>query len=286
MNVKLNLINLLQMFGFASVSETRLVRHKDSRYDVRHLLKKGWLEAYQGYQKRDIFGKTRFVIAFIGEKGTTARLHKIYRVMGQKEASEAPVPEGCPFTEWQEEAKRFYEFEHVTGFEEIEGRVIIDWGKGALSWHQNLETNNKEVISIRPKGEVRPPFKDYLEFVLNYDELVELVKNVEANQEWRARLSAVAGIYMVLATTTGEQYIGSAHGESGIWGRWENYATNGHGGNEYLRKLIEEDRRYPAAFHYSILQILPKTLTHKEVLEWERKYKDKLGTRATGLNLN
>jgi hypothetical protein len=53
-----------------------------------------------------------------------------------------------------------------------------------------------------------------------------------------------------------------------------------------LRDLIGSDKAYPKAFRYSILQVLPKTTTPAEVIRWEQQYKAKLGSRATGLNLN
>jgi hypothetical protein len=43
---------------------------------------------------------------------------------------------------------------------------------------------------------------------------------------------------------------------------------------------------YPDAFRFSILQVLPKTRTPRDVIEWERQYKIKLGSRAIGLNSN
>ena len=136
------------------------------------------------------------------------------------------------------------------------------------------------------KGAVLPPFRDYLEFSLAHSELVDLYSHEDAHREWRARLAAVAGVYLILVTTTGAQYVGSAHGAEGIWGRWASYARDGHGGNALLKQLLAHDSAYPAAFSYSILQILPKTLTRHEVLEWERRYKQKLGSRAAGLNAN
>lgn len=37
---------------------------------------------------------------------------------------------------------------------------------------------------------------------------------------------------------------------------------------------------------FSILQVLPKTTAAAEVIRWESLYKAKLGSRATGLNVN
>ena len=54
----------------------------------------------------------------------------------------------------------------------------------------------------------------------------------------------------------------------------------------HLRELLRSDPAYPDAFTYSILQILPRTAARAEVLRWERHYKEKLGSMATGLNAN
>ena len=96
----------------------------------------------------------------------------------------------------------------------------------------------------------------------------------------------MGGVYLILATTTGQQYVGSATGTSGLWDRWQDYATTGHGGDAALRSLVACDSAYPQAFQYSVLYVFPKTLTEAEALERERRYKDKLGSRAYGLNLN
>ena len=108
----------------------------------------------------------------------------------------------------------------------------------------------------------------------------------EAHRDWRARLQAVGGVYLILAETTGDLYVGSASGEGGIWSRWREYAHTGHGGNGLLRDLIRQDKAYPANFRFSVLQILPKTIARDEIIRREAIYKQQLGTRARGLNLN
>ena len=185
----------------------------------------------------------------------------------------------------------FYDLVRQHGYEDLENRAIIEWGNNTINWHQwcnkkGKNLNDKEVVELLPSGQTRPPFNDYMEFTLTHAELKELYINEDANREWRARLTAVAGVYIILATKTGKQYIGSAYGTKGIWGRWAAYARNGHGGNKLLHDLINEDSSYPEEFSYSILQILPKSFAKYEVLEWEKHYKEKLGSRATGLNIN
>jgi hypothetical protein len=142
------------------------------------------------------------------------------------------------------------------------------------------------VLEIREPGRSLPPFEDYLEFSLTYAELRELFANAEAHRDWRIPLSSVAGVYLILAEHSGDLYVGSAYGESGIWGRWRNYADSGDGGNVKLTKLIRDDPSYPEQFRFSVLQILPRTMAREEVIKRETLYKDKLGSKAHGLNSN
>lgn len=136
-----------------------------------------------------------------------------------------------------------------------------------------------------PKGFTRP-FPGYLDFVLPHQELVQIVSNPESNTEWHAALNSVAGIYLIVQSTTGAQYVGSAYGPKGILGRWETYTVNGHGGNERLWELHSADPHVHREFRYSVLRTLPKSLTAKEVMGYESFYKNKLGTRAFSLNAN
>jgi hypothetical protein len=130
------------------------------------------------------------------------------------------------------------------------------------------------------------PFTDYLDFSLTHAELREITANAAAHRDWQSSLQAVAGVYLILAQTTGDLYIGSASGGEGVWGRWRTYGETGHGGNVMLRELMDRDPDYPGAFRYSLLQVLPKSTTRAEVIRWEGEYKQKLGSRATGLNAN
>lgn len=99
-------------------------------------------------------------------------------------------------------------------------------------------------------------------------------------------LSSVAGVYLILDTVSGMQYIGSAYGKEGIIGRWEQYARNGHGGNKQLMELLEKDPERITKFQYSILITLPQSMTKNEVINVEMLYKKKLGSRSFGLNSN
>jgi len=284
--MKVGVLDILKIGGFEPAPRSRLVRHQDDRYPMEDLRRHGWLELYQAYQGRPVFHKVEQVVSFYGLTGNRAGFYGVYRILGHRPAKDGQVLESCEWSrEWNRQARVFYDLERDSRFDSLRDRLIIDWGPGTRSWVQRV--SNKPVLEIQEPGRRLPPFADYLEFSLTYAQLKDLFENEEAHRDWRAGLSAVAGIYLILAEDSGELYIGSAYGVEGIWGRWRSYAATGHGGNVKLRKLIKNgSRRYPAQFRFSVLQVLPKTMRRDDVLHRERLYKEKLGTRATGLNLN
>jgi len=90
---------------------------------------------------------------------------------------------------------------------------------------------------------------------------------------------------MILDSKTDFQYIGSAYGQRGIYGCWEDYAFNQHGGNKYLIELIERDPFYYRNFKFSILQALPNDVSEKEIDKLKYTWIRKLGIcRTKALN--
>lgn len=251
---------------------------------MEELRRHDWLELYQRYQAKPRFHLARQIVSFCGLSRRRAVFHGVYKVLGDHPASEGLTPSSCGWSrEWKRDCQFFYDLERDPRFDDFRGRLIIDWDN-PRSWVQKLD--NKPVLEILPPGRKLAPFDDYLEFSLTHAELKDLFDNEEAHRDWRIPLGAVAGVYLILAEGSGDLYVGSAYGESGIWGRWRNYAISGDGGNVRLRELIRSDSAYPEQFRFSVLQILPKTMTRDEVLKRESLYKHKLGTRATGLNSN
>jgi hypothetical protein len=159
-------------------------------------------------------------------------------------------------------------------------------GGSPRAWHQWVTGDfNKEVLEIYPTGHFRD-FEGYFEEIISYAELVDIVNHQAGNQDWFQRLSAVAGVYLITDNITGQQYVGAAYGKNGIWGRWEEYAHCPHGGDEKLKELLTDNPGREKSFQFTILQILPEALKRDEALIWEKLYKDKLGSRVYGLNLN
>ena len=278
--------NIIKSYGFDLNSSFRMVRHKSSDHPIEKLIDNDLFEQYQCVNRKDRF-ECDFVISFVGKESTKAMFLGIYKVNGKIKADKANLTE-----EYKNEfllddfkLKNFYYYllEKQTGYEDLEGRVIIDWGEGTRAWVQ--KECDKEVIEIKPKGFV-DDFPGYLDFVLSFKKLEQIINNPDANNVWKNKLSSVYGIYLILDKKTGKQYIGSASGKEGIWGRWKTYAPHGHGGNKLLIDLLENNNDYVLNFQWSILQTLPSNLTKKEVDSYETKYKKKLGSKVFGLNSN
>nr|WP_269780584.1 GIY-YIG nuclease family protein [Photobacterium carnosum] len=185
------------------------------------------------------------------------------------------------------ENSRGYEYvlNEVDGFDDFKERLVIDWGKSAITWHQWVDSNPKNIVELLPKGYLGE-FPGLLDFTLEYTELKKLGENLSANREWYLQLSSINGIYLILDKVTGNQYIGSAYGKEGIWQRWSEYSKTGHGGNQLLKDLCLIDSQYYKNFQFTILQSLPSNLSNKDVIAVENLYKKKLGTKVFGLNKN
>jgi hypothetical protein len=249
---------------------------------VGNLYRTGHLKTYQSYQAKPIF-ECEYIVVFLGLEGTLARFVGVYKVLDRKTARDVPVPPDFPYPNFATGEDIYYELTAMPGYEDFEDRIIIDWGKGTRSWHQRL--SEKEVFEVLPKGYVTH-FPGYFNFVLSFEELSNIIKNPFPNREWHQLLSQVAGIYLIVDSQSGLQYVGSAYGQDGILGRWKDYVNTKHGGNQKLVEILSKDMNAANNFNFSILHTLPLTLTQGEVIDYEILYKKKLGSRAFGLNSN
>ena len=94
------------------------------------------------------------------------------------------------------------------------------------------------------------------------------------------------GVYLIVDTTDGKQYVGSAYSDKGILGRWSEYVKSHHGGNKELIRLLEQYPDRYKKFQFSILQIFSKGASDNEIIETESLYKKKLCSIEFGLNDN
>ncbi|MDR2862440.1 MAG: hypothetical protein LBV54_00985 [Puniceicoccales bacterium] len=115
-------------------------------------------------------------------------------------------------TVYANSAKSYYILEKVSGFEALEQRVITDWENRARKWDQNYK--EREILEIRPKRFVKE-FTNYLDIILEFNELKALILDKDSDSIWKNKLSSVSGVYLILDSKTGNQYVGSAYGKEG-----------------------------------------------------------------------
>lgn len=276
---------LLNNRGLDSNDRIKLVRHKDNRRkddgqedDKLSLINlyrrnKAAFLKYQSAQKESRFGDVDYIVSFIGEDGGRARFVGVFRIIAELPMDDAHRT--C------NDDNYYYVMEDVDGFDDLKERVIVKWNN-ARAWFQWYK-NEMEVIEVSP-GLSYKPFTGYLEIQLSYDELLDIYRN--KYPDWKDALSAVYGIYVIYDKEKGQLYIGSATNKDGVWGRWKDYANNGHGGDKSLEALLKNDKNYAYNFNFSLLAIMSKSSTRQEVLDRETLYKNKFGTKIHGLNNN
>ena len=153
------------------------------------------------------------------------------------------------------------------------GRMFIDWGQGALAWVQYADRNDKIVTELRPHN-AEDRFPGFLNFVEPLSRLPKLPTT------WIATLQYAQGVYLLTCPKTKEQYIGSATGADGFWGRLMNYIQTGHGGNVGLKS------RDPSDYQVSILEVAGTAANAADICAMEGRWQLKLQSREMGLNRN
>jgi hypothetical protein len=152
---------------------------------------------------------------------------------------------------------------------DLAGRLVVDWAERA--WIQRADNQNKAVREIRPAFQ-EPAFPGFVNFI-------EPLSRIEAlPATWVAALTASRGVYLLTCPKTREQYVGSASGAEGLYGRWLAYARDGHGGNVALKS------REPSDYQVSILEVVGSSATADEIVHMETLWKRKLKSREMGLN--
>jgi len=106
--------------------------------------------------------------------------------------------------------------------------------------------------------------------------------------DYYEHLSCVEAVYMIIDGNTGKQYIGNAYEKNeSLWNRWKTYSYTYHGNNKMLIELYDQyGKQYFEKFKFLILQIFPKKISDKEIVEAEAKYKKRFLTKEFGLNCN
>lgn len=283
----LYLTDLIRKTGW-NLNRVKLIRHATSHKRLQIAYENNVIREYTQMQKADFFKDTDYVIAFIGGKGTTARFVGCYEVTGytdliKKDLFSEKYPEDLLDSPPSGGTNVFHELKDTDHFKDLKERLYIDWGKGTVSWSQK-GSNKKPIIGIGHLSKFT--FKGYENIVLKFHQLEEILTDPIKYSEWETALKSVHAIYLITLLDTGKQYVGSASGQDSLFQRWTSYVNTKHGGNKDLKKLLDKEPERYKKFQFSLLQVIPKTMSPKEVGNLESLYKIKLGSKEFGLNNN
>ena len=274
--------DVLRKVGF-DPAKVKLIRHALTDKGFKSCYDKNMVLEYTRQQKSGFSKNYDYWCVFISGKGTLAKLFACYRVGNSVPDTPDAMPKDFPHPEWFQGENAYFDLEHIDLLKDYEGRLMIDWGNSARMWHQK-GTTEKPIVAIQ--ADEKKVFSGFENLILTYDELKEIVENPTIYEAWHTALSSVNAIYLIVDQETGKQYVGSAYGKDGLLGRWSCYVNSLHGNNKLMKELI---CAYPERYHhfqFSILQILPKTVTDDEVIQTESLYKKKLLTVPFGMNDN
>ncbi|MEE4538171.1 MAG: hypothetical protein V2J51_06745 [Erythrobacter sp.] len=129
------------------------------------------------------------------------------------------------------------------------------------------------------------PFPGLQSLTVDFSELEGIVyHNV---LEWREPLSAINGIYLLRVESTNSNYVGAAYGSGGVWSRWAEYVSSGHGGNALTIRAFGAAPINFARKNVSLTLLEPilPTISNSDVIGRERHWMNAIGSRSLE-NLN
>ena len=180
-----------------------------------------------------------------------------------------------------------YELNSIAECEDITGRLVVNFEKTFRNSYLNAEkwAQSLLVTEIKPECMTLSDFPGFKSINLSKRELdIVIQTNIPS---WKGALSSVSGIYVISDSRSGKLYVGSAYGQDGIWGRWSQYSSSGHGNNKELRALINEiGAESTETFRFSILEVADIHASKNDILARESHWKRVLMARSHGFNAN
>ncbi len=274
------MFNMLLREAGLALADVRLLRHKDKRAAKGRTPYELWrdnrqqFDLYQATQRVGNRDKLRAPCwaSFLGTPSDETLFVGLYGVKYRR-LLEQDTPK--PHMDGVDKAGScdVYELTLVQDFIDLVGKLYIDWGPGKRSWIQRADRKEKRITELRTEFK-EPDFPGFLNFMEPLSKLDTLPKG------WIETLRSSKGIYLLTCPKTKEQYVGSATGEEGFWGRWQDYVQTGHGGNVALKRRGHRD------YQVSILEVAGTAATTDDIIKMEMRWKLKLQSREMGLTRN
>lgn len=235
------------------------------------------MAGFESFQKEHwnlFFANSEYIFSFWYE-GKTARFVGCYKL------NECIRDTVIDDNKTEHERIRFPSMERIDFMAEYIDRLYIEWTNPSANYGRYIDVEKFEIHSISTSkdnsiGNIPSLF---FEIHLNFSELKKLIEYQIDNLEWYTYLKSRCGVYLIYDVKTTEQYIGSAYGDGGFWGRWSNYANKSDGNKSFF------GRDYTNLIFSILYETLPNR--HKEeIINVESNFKLALGTRVHGLNNN
>ena len=257
------------------VAKIKLLRHVETRnrIDVHEVWRhqRELFDSWQARQSDDFLAGVDYVASFVVSRAGETVFVGLYAVDGGWTKVEAGTPD--PLTGAPADARTVqHQLTRLADFDAYADRLVVQWWRAgkAPGWWQWAHRNPLPVIEIATQQEA--PFPGWLAFRHPVDDLDILPTG------WKQTLRSTSGIYL-LTDAKGVHYVGSAKGGEGLLGRWQAYRGGRSGGNLGLRGAT-------GPFTVSVLQTVDPAMSDETIERIESHWKNKLGAREVGHNLN
>lgn len=275
------MLNTLLVEAGLALSDVRLIRHVDKEGQKGRTPYELWRDDYpafityqsvQSISRKASFGDANYWVSFAATDEAETLFLGLYNVefCGLLD-HDVPVPTRDDV--YKVGTRHLYKTVETDAMKEYVGKLFIDWGASERAWIQRPDRQNKPIVELRKENK-DPDFPGFSGFVKPLSRIEGLPRG------WKEVLRSSRGIYLLTCPRTKEQYVGSATGHNGFLERWLTYVHSGHGGNEGLKSREASD------YQVSILEVAGSAAMVEEILEMERRWKEKLQSREMGLNRN
>lgn len=174
------------------------------------------------------------------------------------------------------------EFETQSQYEDLFGRVVVHYENKTRQMFRTADSIINELIikEILPSFYTGFDFPGYDKVCLPFKDLKTIVNGDYPS--YKNALENQKAVYVITDKSNGKLYVGSATAQYGmLLSRWSSYASNGHGGNVELRKIVNaKGIQYVIDnFQYSIIENFNSKVDDSYVLDRESYWKKVLDTK-------
>jgi len=283
----IKLQDILPLDELRKKGKVLLIRHHHEK--LAEMNEMNLIEEYQSFQSKKAFFDCKYIVSFLGGEKNSAVFYGLYEVKDRLAKEHLPnySKEIEKYCNKQNPSKDIYlKLERIEKYDIFTDRLVINWFVPRGWYNTYGEVQDKEVMKILPNNFV-DDFPGLMNIMVSYKKLKKIIENPQSHSVWFESLTRLQAIYLILDKKSGNKYVGTTYGENGLWQRWESYIKgDGTGNNKELKVLKGKDPEFYLNFQFSILEVLSKTANQKYCTEKESIWKEKLGSKAFGLNRN